>query len=237
MENRNERLSAINAELTKRGLKSIPKLGDHTKGEIEVVGIKEIYDHSKTFFTDVKFDVLFPNGKPGAFTVRFNANGEVSDGAIVVALVNGQFAIIKQWRVPLARWTYEVPRGFGEKLDKAQIQGTLGTLKIGDLPLGTLARELGEEVMKDAEITSVTHLGNIAENSGTSNVVPSYFLVHIAIGAEELASKLGGGDDEIKVQLWNAARVRSEIGRKLCDNHTITAVALALRHIESLTNL
>src|SRR5262249_8353447 len=155
----------------------------------------------------------------------------------VVVLVNGQFAIVKQWRLPLGGWAYEGPRGFGEELGKGQIPGTLGTLKNGDFPLGTLAPELGEEVVKDAVITSVTHLGNIAENSGTSNVVPSYFLVHIEIDAEKLASKLGGGDDEIKVQLWSAARVRTEIGRKLCDNHTITAVALALRHVESLTNL
>jgi 8-oxo-dGTP pyrophosphatase MutT (NUDIX family) len=237
MQDRNDRLVAISAELARRGLKPLKKLGDLSKGEIEVVGIKEIYDHSARFFTDVKFEVLFPGGNSGEFTIRFNANGATSDGAVIVVLINGQFVIVKQWRLPLGQWMYEVPRGFGEKLDRAQIQGELGTLKIGDLPLGTLARELGEEVMKEAEVTSVTHLGNIGENSGTSNVVPSYFLVQLQVDDGKLAARLGGSEAEIKVQLWTAERVRSEIGRKLCDNHTITALSLALRHIETLARL
>jgi len=234
---RQERLADINEELARRHLKPLRKLGDASKGEIEAVGIKEIYDHSARFFTDVKFAVILANGKPGEFTLRFNANGEVSDGAVIVTLINGQFAIVKQWRLPLGQWTYEVPRGFGEKLDKAQIQGALGTLKLGDLPLGTLARELGEEVMKDAELDSITHLGNIAENSGTSAITPSYFLVQLRADAEKLSARLQGSEAEIKAYLWSAERVRDELGGKLCDNHTVTALALALRHIDRLSRI
>jgi hypothetical protein len=239
MNEREQRLAEINRRLSERHLKPIRKLGDHTRGEFEVIGIKEIHDHSQRFFTDVKFDVYLPNGegKRGEFTVRFNANGEVSDGAVIVALVNGRFATVKQWRLPLGQWTYEIPRGFGDKLDQAAIQGALGTIKIGDLPLGTVVRELGEEVMKDAEITSVTHLGNIAENSGTSAVVPSYWLVQIRVDESKLQAKVGGSEDALKVHLWDAARVRSEIGIKLADNHTITAITLASRHIEALPRL
>lgn len=231
---REQRLQDINEQLLARNLKALRKLGDQTRGEFEIVGIREIYDHSRRFFTDVKFDVIFPGGKSGEFTVRFNANGLVSDGAVIVALVNGKFAIVNQWRVPLQQWTYEVPRGFGDRADQSRIQGSLGTLKIADLPLGTLTREFGEEVMKSAEITSVTHLGNIAENSGTHAVTPSYFLVQVQLPEEQLAARLQGAEAEIKVQLWDASRVRSELGQKLCDSHTITALALALRYIETL---
>jgi hypothetical protein len=234
MESREQRLIRINDELQKRNLKTFRKLGDQTKGEFEINDIKEIYEHSKRFFTDVKFDVALPGGKSGEFTVRFNANGSVSDGAVIVAIVNGRFAIVKQWRLPLQRWTYEIPRGFGDKADKAQIQGELGTLKMSDLPLGTLERELGEEVMKDATISTVTHLGNIAENSGTHNVAPSYFLVQIQVPEENLAKRLKGTEPEMKVELWDSAKVRSELGGKLCDSHSITAVALAMRYIETL---
>jgi hypothetical protein len=234
--NENERelrLSNINAALEARNLKPLRKLGDSSKGEIELLSIVEIYDHSQRFFTDVKFAVRFPNGSEGAFTVRFNANGKVSDGAVIVVLINGSFAIVKQWRVPLGVWTYEMPRGFGDKLDQAHIAGALGSIKIADLPLGTLARELGEEVMAEAEITSVTHLGNIAENSGTSAIAPSYFLVQMHVDEDRL-SAVKGSEEGVFVKLWTPSELRRQLGRKLCDNHSITAAALALRHIEDL---
>lgn len=234
---RTEVLAAINSELTGRGLKNINKLGDSQKGEFEIVALKEVYDHSARFFTDVKFAVLFPNAKEGEFTVRFNANGSTSDGAIVVVVINGRFAIVKQWRLPLSQWTYEIPRGFGERLDAAQINGVLGSIAIGDLPLGTVTRELGEEVMKDAVIQSITHLGNIAENSGTNNIAPSYYLVQIKVDDAVLSGRAHGSEDELKLYLWDSARVQSEIGQKICDNHSITAIALARRHIDALPRI
>lgn len=230
---RKQRLEAINAQLKERGLKQLKKLGDHTKGEFETTKIIEIYDHSKRFFTDVKFAAIFPGGKDGEFTVRFNANGEVSDGAVIVVVINGLFAIIKQWRVPLGVWTYEVCRGFGEKLDNAQNRGELGTLKISDLPIGTLTRELGDAVMATAEITSVTHLGKIAENTGTNAVTPDHFLVQIQVDEALLATKLNGADG-LKVFLWTADEVDRQLGKRIADNHSITALCLAQRHIDRL---
>lgn len=231
-------LDEINAMLSGRRLKPLPKLGDRTKGEIEIVGVEEVFDHSARFFTDVKFSVRFPGDKPGEFTVRFNANGLASDGAVFVTLVNGKFAIVKQWRLPLGRWMYEVPRGFSEKLDEAKLSGKLGTVGIGDLPLGTLSRELGEEVMAGAKVTSVTHLGNVAQDSGTHNVAPAYFLIQLRVPDDVLAGGLKGTDDEVaKVKLWDADAVRAEIGQRLCDNHTITALCLALNYIERLPRL
>lgn len=230
---RDNLLQTINALLAERGLKQLKKLGDHTKGEIEITNVFEIYEHAKRFFTDVRFAVVFPNGSGGEFTVRFNANGEVSDGAVIVVLVNGLYAIVKQWRLPLGQWTYEVCRGFGDKLDKAHIQGELGTLKIGDLPLGTLARELGEEVMATAAISSVTHLGNIAENSGTHAVAPAYFLVQIEVDEDKLAKKVKGSEG-MCVQLYTADALDMQIGKRICDSHSIVALTLANRHIDKL---
>lgn len=235
-QNRDKRLEEVNAELSGRKLKPIRKLGKSGEGEIEVLGIIDIYEHSSRFFTDVKFAVEFPGGKSGEFTVRFNANGEVSDGAVIVVVINGKFAIVKQWRLPLGQWTYEVPRGFGDKLDAAQVKGSLGTLSIGDLPQATVSRELGEEVMADAKIRSIAHLGNIAENSGTSNIAPGYYLVQIAIEDDALLGRVGGTEG-LKLCLWDAKRVRAELGQRIADNHSITALALAERYIESLPRL
>lgn len=231
---RKGRLKAINSELKRRNLKPLPKLGDTKEGEVEIIGIKEVYDHSADFFTDVKFDVIFPNGTPGEYTIRFNANGLVSDGAVFVTLVNSRFAIIKQWRPALGHWMYEIPRGFGEKIDSAKLKGTLGTIRIGDLPLGTLIRELTEEVMDTAEVTTITHLGNIAQDSGTCAVSPSYFLVQLQVDEALLDKRIAGTESDLQVKLWDITRVRAEIGKKLCDNHTLAALCLALRYIETL---
>lgn len=236
IEDRTERLADINRQLAERNLKPVAKLGDSEKGEIEVLSILELHDHSKRFFTDVKFEVRFPNGDKGAFTVRFNANGATSDGAVVVVLVNGRFAIVKQWRLPLGRWTYELPRGFAEKLKADAVTSLVGAFDVKDLPmLGTIARELGDKLMAEAEIASVTHLGKLAENSGTHSVEPSFFLVQLRVDETLLEHRLQSTESPLlSVQLWSADEARKQIGARLADCHTITAVALALRHIESL---
>ncbi len=230
MNERETRLAAINAELTARQLKPLRKLGNAAEGEFEALRVTEIFEHSKTYFTDVKFAVLLPNGKEGAFTVRFNANGEVSDGAVVVTIVNGKFAIVKQWRLPLCQWTYEVPRGFGDKLDKANSKDSLDSLTLADLPLGLLTRELGDAIMTCAKILSVTLLGNIAENSGTSAVEPNYYLARLEVDEVLLEAKIRGFK-ELKVYLWSEDEVDDQIGNKIADNHSIVALSLATRKI------
>jgi hypothetical protein len=234
IQNREQRLAAVNTALAARGLKPMPKLGDMEKGEIEILSIKEIHEFASRFFTYVKFAVAFPGGKEGEFSVRFNANGEVCDGAVMVVMVNGRFAVVKQWRLPLARWTYETARGFSEKLDKAYRADEVGALGLGDLPIGTVLRELDQEVMKGARLKGIFHLGDIAENSGTNAVVPSYFLVQIEVDDD---SKLGGTDGKLKVMLWDGQKVADEIGGKISDCHSITAFALARKKLAELGRL
>jgi hypothetical protein len=231
-------LASVNVQLRERGLKPFAKLGDAAKGEFEITGLQGFVDHAKRFFTDAIFTVRFPNGKDGVYTVRFNANSANSDGAVFVVLLNGKFVIVKQWRLPLSRWTYEVPRGFSEKLDNAQIASRLGTLGIGDLPLGAVVRELGEEVMADAKVTSITHLGNVAQDTSFHTAAPAYFLVQIATPKGVDEASLRGTDDEIsRVLLWDAAKLQAEWGQKICDSHTITALSLAFNHIDKLPRL
>src|SRR3990167_9498138 len=231
---REQRLAAINAELRQRNLKQLPKLGDVSKGEIEITSIKGIFDHSKDFFTDIKFATQFPSGQPGEFTVRFNANSLTSDGVVLVVILNGRFAIVKQWRLPLGRWTYEVPRGFGESVDSAKIQGALGHLKIADLPLGTLERELGEEVVRGGDITSITHLGNTAESSGTNTHTPACFRVEGAVDEGALQRRCKEKQGETRLELWDLKRVLLPIRGRICDNHSLAALALAFEYLKGL---
>jgi hypothetical protein len=232
---RNHTLTQINAALIERNLKPLTKLGDFTKGEFQIVAIDTFHDHSKDYFTDVKFIVLLPkSGKTGAFTIRFNAKGLHSDGAVVSVIINGKFAIVKQWRPALGRYSHELPRGFGQTLETARDNGTLGKLAMDDLPLATLNRELGADVMESAKVVSVAFLGNVAENSGTHAVTPSHFLIQLAVDPGKLASRLKSAEDGLALQLWSVQTLRAELGAKLCDNHSITGAALALAHLTNL---
>lgn len=238
MANREQLLSDINAILAERKLRPLPKLGLASEGEIEITGINEIFDHSARFFTDVKFDVIFPNGTPGAFTIRFNANGAVSDGSVIALMLNGKFAIVKQWRPALGRWTYELPRGFTPQFHAARTSGDLETLDPKDLPTGIVTRELGADLMSTAKIYKWDSLGNIAENSGTHAVAPSYDLVQLSVDPSTLAARMKSREDGglVALQLWSPKTLRAQIGRQLADSHSITAAALALAELDRQRN-
>ena len=227
---RKEFLDQVNNMLTERNLKALPKLGDVDKGEIELTAVEEVLDGMSRFHTDVRFKCIFPGGGTGSFQIRWNANSAVSDGAVFLPIINGKVAVVKQWRPTMGRWTYEVPRGFGEALDKAKVNGQYGQIKIADLPLNNLFRELGEEVKKGAEVSSIVFLGNVAENTGTHTAMPSFYIVNFKVDEDVLEQRLKGAEEGIKVQLWTIDKVKSELGGKLNDLHTIGAVALALKH-------
>lgn len=234
---RNALLERINAELKKRGLKTIPKLGDASKGEREIVGLEEIREQADRYFVDVRFRTRVEDGTTESYLVRFNVNGAVSDGAVFVPVINGKFAIVKQWRLPLGRWTYELPRGFCESNDLFRVLSAEGAVRLSDLPLGVLERELGKALVEGAELTSVTHLGTIAQNTSTDSASPSYFLVQVEAPEAVLPQRLKDADGVGQVKLWEAATVRTEMGRKLCDSHTITALALAFAHFERISQM
>ncbi|HEX3081865.1 MAG TPA: hypothetical protein VHQ86_01285 [Candidatus Saccharimonadia bacterium] len=230
---RAERLARVNAVLREHNLKELRSLGDHTNGQIELVEIVDVFDHSARFFTDVQFSCLFPNGNEGRFTIRWNANSAVSDGAVMVVTINGNIAVVRQYRPALGTWMTELPRGFGESLDNAQVNGQLGTLQIADLPIATALRELGEEVVASARVVSVTHLGNIAENSGTHANTPAYWAIEIEVDPETLRRRRAEVSEEgLALQTWTYDRAMNAIGGALADSHTITGLALYRNHVE-----
>lgn len=233
------RLDAINAALAARNLKPLEAIGNAEHGQIELLEIIEFFDHSSRFFTDVMFSCRFPGGVEGRFTIRWNANSLIADGAVMVVLVNGtRIAMVRQFRPVLGTWTTELPRGFGETIDNAKVHGRLGTVQIGDLPLGNALRELGEEVMESARVVSVQHLGNIAENSGTHTTTPSYWVIEISVDPELLKRRLDEYTEEgLALQLWTYRKTVAEIGFKICDAHSIVALALFRAHLDRMTAL
>lgn len=238
-DNKQDQLNEINATLATHSLKPLAALGDHTRGKIELVEIIEIFDHSKRFFTDVQFRCLFPGGAEGRYTIRWNANSAVSDGAVMLVIVNGRLAIVRQYRPALGTFLDELPRGFGEEFDRAQVHGRLGTMTFGDLPLATALRELGEEVLEGATVESVTHLGNIAENSSTHTATPAYWLIEVTVAEVALKQRLSNitADEGIALKLWTYQEALRNIGTRLLDAHSIVGMALLGKRLAGLAAL
>jgi hypothetical protein len=218
-------LAQINSELAARNLKPLAELGDHTHGQIELTSLHAIFDHSARFFTDVQFTCIFPNGTTGLYAIRWNANSLVSDGAVMVVVINGRLAMVRQHRPALGAWTTELPRGFGENVDK--------TTNVGDLPIGAALRELYEEVVPEAQIDAITRLGVVAQDSSTHTATPAYWLIEVSVDAQSLNERLKTYTDEgIALQLWTVDKAFAAVGTKITDAHSIVGLALYRHYLE-----
>jgi len=85
-------------------------------------------------------------------------------------------------------------------------------------------RELREEVTKAGEVTAVTLLGQLWENTGTHNVRPSFYLVDVRLPEDGVASMQG--TEGLKTKLFT----REELLKPgtAVDMHTASLILLAL---------
>jgi hypothetical protein len=165
---------------------------------------------NRPFFLDVQLNVQWGEGQaPKPFIARSNISG---DGAISLALVNGKVVLVKQYRITLGRYTWEVPRGFSEKWESEK-PTTKDTLPKG---LQTALREAEEEIGGATTIIP-TYLGRMAENSGTHMGSPAYWLLEMR-GWEV--------NDNPNLQLVSL----DEAMDKCEDSHSASALLLYLRH-------
>ena len=222
-----ERLAAINAmlaahpDLSAQGFQ-FKHIGDRKKREPELLELTAIVDDPKAdpFHLYLHLRVLLPDGKEAARPIRVNRNG---GGAAMMVIVNGCFAVVKQCRIPLGlRWTYEFPRGYAEVGDQHKIEGSLSRLKLGDLKLGVVERELGEEIAREARIGALAHLGNIALNTGPDATVTPIYVVTVSVPQELFKIRLLADEKEgIEVVFWSVEKMRAEIGAKISDAITL----------------
>jgi hypothetical protein len=223
----NERLSMINGLLNKRNLRPLGGLGNNDEGQPEIVDIHSWSDENARFFQDVFFVVQPPNdGTPYNHMVRFNANGDVSDGAVFIPVINGLVVVVRQFRTSLGKETWELPRGFCDNVDRVAKQGgNPGSLSLGDLPK-VLVRELGEEVLSGggAKITSLTDLGQVYENTGTHNVAPDMYIVAMTVEKGMLERQLGGSENlRVKLLTWPELEMEARCG-EIKDMHSLAAL-------------
>lgn len=91
-------------------------LGDHTKGEIEIIEEKIVYQNR--YITHYNDDVLFPDGSKGSY-VRSAWNAPY--GVMVAPVKDGRLLLVNNFRHEKRLWTWELVKGFGEE-DLTQIE-------------------------------------------------------------------------------------------------------------------
>ena len=213
---REMRENLIKGFLKELGLTPPEGIGNIEEGTPEITGISDLYWNGN-FFADIEFQVQWKPGSPSApFVMRSNKGGA---GAVFVPFIDGKIALVKQWRPALGRHTWEVPRGFSAEWENGKKLGASAITK----GFATVLGELAEEVGKAKEIVA-THLGEIAENSGTNTTSPSYWLLKIG-------SIVLGGTEGLSVKLVEPDEAEDLVGEEVIDSHSITALFLALRSI------
>ena len=210
---------AIKGYLRELGLTPPESLGNIEEGIPEIVGISDLYWNGN-FFCDIEFLVQWKAGAtPIPFVMRSNKGGP---GAIFVPLIEGKFALVRQWRPTLGAHTWEIPRGFSSEWETGKKLGAAAIPKGFSTALG----ELSEEVGKTSDVIP-TFLGEVAENSGTNTTSPSYWLLRI--GKITL-----GGTEGMAIKLVDPLDAKEMVGKEINDSHSITALFLALRAIDGI---
>jgi hypothetical protein len=209
----------INELLVQHNLRPLPDLGDNSRGWPEIIDIVAWDPQPLAPFHDIVFLVRRVNGKEYTHTVRFNTHSRFSNGILFIPEINGLVALIRQYRIALGLETWELARGFSEKDDAT------ATVLDPSLP-SALVRELGEEVIRDAHITSVTPLGAVAENSGTHNSWIDTYIVRVVADSGAL-SKVLGGTQQLGVKFVTWAELFRPTHLQICDLHSLAIIALA----------
>lgn len=153
-------------------------------------------------------DVVRPDGQPGIYgLVRF-ANLAVG---VLPLFDDGTVAMVGQWRVPLDRWSWEIPEG-GVPHAEAALDGA--------------ARELAEEVGVQA-----AHWLEILQLDLSNSVTDERAVLYLAWGLEP-ASPVEGDPTEVLVQRRVAfGALLDAVGRGEVRDSLTVAAALRVHHL------
>jgi ADP-ribose pyrophosphatase len=198
-------------------------IGDHKKGEIEIIVDDAQADalvpdkmkplgvvYSDPYIRLQKDPVLFPNGKAGAYIrlmpQKVSLNGNA--GSAVIGVVNDKVLLINIFRHALRQRSLEIPRGFSE----------------GDSDLDTALREVKEETGYDPD--EIELIGHMHPDSGlTSSKVALYYARLNTRNRGKLDEIEAVGDqsfytmDEIKTLVHNGS---------ITDSFTLASIAMAM---------
>lgn len=232
IKNREQRLIFLNELLAPHTTERIPCLGG---GELEpeIMGIAgtfsggiyrpEIISDGKHRHTVARMIVRYPRNKVDyvPHLVVFGA-----PGMVVIAIVNDLWIIVEQWRPSLGRWAWELPRSFyGTLAGIEEPVDPVPALPDDEIAMRIVAREVGNRI-RSAELLENRDLGNTSENAGLSCSNIRNRLVRIRMDPALFTKGLQGQDRFVRVHTWTDEQLRAEIGRRISDQHSLSALAL-----------
>lgn len=228
-----KRLEEINKKLLSEDLQPIHKLGDATKGELEILEIKNIYKNTSGLSACVNFVMLTKEFKKIEYLAYLNTG---SGGHMYVFKLDKYILVTKQWRPIIGKWLYELPNGFIKNIIKDE---EYKKQKYSGMPMYLLERKMGQEFIKKIDIVEKIALGCAYENPGITGNITDIFLIEIkpksGITINEIISNKFNGDDlkqDIKSYFWLEEEVEKEIGNKICDLRSITCWSLYEKYIK-----
>lgn len=209
-------LEEVNRVFTHEGLPrwtDLRRIGKVSKGEFEIIGVRSVMRDVKYHYTTVVFDVIRPDGSRGEYGVRFSR-----PAAMVVAEVNGKIAFVKQHRLPIGKWTIEVPRGWipPETADDPAIAIH-----------AVLASEIGDEWTASLAPFKPVRVGDVACDTGYhALLVPIYYLE----ARTDVPLPKRCGVHQPRLFSWADVHELEDQG-VISDTHTLAALRKVERHL------
>lgn len=209
-------LREVNETLRREGLPpwdNPRRIGMHRDGECEITGVARVVREFRDHYVVIVFDIIRPDGTTGEYAVRCSR-----PATILVPIVNDQVVFVKQHRLPIGKWTTELPRGWIRQELAHDAEAMVRDL---------LRREVGEEWVRSLEIASVECVGEVPEDTGTDSLIVPIFLV-IGRNAVELPHRHGVH----RPVAYDWAIVQEyEDGGTINDAHTLAALRKAERFL------
>jgi hypothetical protein len=213
---RDEVLREVNRVFDKESLPrwaELRRIGKHRKGEFEITGVRNVMRDVRRYYVIVTFEVIRPDGTTGEYGVRFSR-----PAAAVLAVVNGFVILVKQHRLPLGKWTTELPRGWIPPEAAADHRATVRAV---------LAGEIGEEWTASLTPFEPHLVGEMPDDTGYhALVVPVYYLE----ASTNLPLPKRCGVHQPRAKAWAEVHRLEDVG-VINDVHTLAVLRKVERHL------
>jgi hypothetical protein len=188
----------------------------------------------------VTFSGITAQGEPGRFTMRYPPQSARTQGVVVIIRIKigkrpAQYVLVRQYRNTAETHLTELIRSFPARLDDPLEAQTASLLQVRNLPVRCVVDEVGEEVIRVADVRSNTWIGRFPENTGDSRVNPDVWYFNIRVpeavrGIIEQACK-EPNDRGLQLQMVSLQNlVEMYRTRQLVDAHTTTALTMFFSH-------
>lgn len=173
----------------KKGDGVMLNLGVHTRGEIEIIEPKLVFENK---FVDVYNDaVVFPSGNKGTY-VRVNVKPTKSV-AVLPITNSGEMVVVKNYRHGVRGWGLEIPKGAVEE---------------DEIYFHAVARELKEET--GYVFDKLIHIGEYSESPAVfGNKISCFVATNCSPSGERIPEKTEAISDVLEMSVQDFLREKT----------------------------